>query len=84
MTYSYSIVIPVYNNWQLTHQLLMDLYKVIPPDVEIVGADDCSTQWETRSGLEWWGRPCAQSGLPDAASGCGTTGRGYCEVDEGA
>lgn len=52
---TYSIVIPVYNNWQLTHQLLLDLYKVIPPDVEIVVADDCSTQWETRSGLEWWG-----------------------------
>jgi len=50
----YSVVIPVYNNWQLTHQLLLDLFRVLPQDVEIVVADDCSTQWEVSAGLDWW------------------------------
>ena len=54
MPYSYSIVIPIYNNWSLTHQLLLDIFKMFPQDVEVVVADDCSTQWEVESGLEWW------------------------------
>jgi GT2 family glycosyltransferase len=54
MPYSYSIVIPAYNNWSLTHQILLDIFKMLPQDVEVVVADDCSTQWEVKSGLEWW------------------------------
>jgi len=54
MPYSYSIVIPAYNNWSLTHQILLDIFKMFPQDVEVVVADDCSTQWEVKSGLEWW------------------------------
>lgn len=50
----YTVVVPIYNNWTLTHQLLFDLYKVLPTDVEIIIADDCSPDKDVEDGLIWW------------------------------
>lgn len=49
-----SIVIPSYNNWELTHSLLLDVYKNLPHDCEVVVTDDCSKDANVFSGLEWW------------------------------
>jgi GT2 family glycosyltransferase len=49
-----SVVIPCYNGWDLTHQLLLDVYKKLRHDVEVVVVDDCSTQEEVSKGLMWW------------------------------
>lgn len=50
-----SIVIPVYNNWALTHQLLWSLYKKEIGNIDyILVVDDCSTDVEVPQGLKWW------------------------------
>lgn len=51
---SISIVIPIYNNWRHTHPLLFDIYNNFPQDTEIIVADDCSTDVEVMTGLNWW------------------------------
>jgi GT2 family glycosyltransferase len=50
----YSVVIPTFNHWELTHSLLLDIYKLFPPKIEIIVVDDCSTDEEVSSGLSWW------------------------------
>lgn len=49
-----SIVIPFYNEWQLTHQRLMDLYKYAPDYCEIILVDDASPELESGNGISWW------------------------------
>jgi GT2 family glycosyltransferase len=49
-----SIVIPAFNNWKHTHSLLFDIYNNFPQDTEIIVADDCSTDEEVMTGLNWW------------------------------
>lgn len=49
-----SVVIPSYNNWQLTHSLLLNIYKHLPQDVEIIVVDDCSPEKGITEGLLWW------------------------------
>lgn len=49
-----TIVIPIYNNWDITHSLLLDIYKCCPPDTKIIVVDDCSTDKHVSSGLLWW------------------------------
>jgi glycosyltransferase involved in cell wall biosynthesis len=49
-----SIVLPFYNGYQMTHSLLLDIYKCFPPEVEIIAVDDCSTSPEVQDGMEWW------------------------------
>lgn len=51
---SISVVIPCYNNWHLTHSLLLDVYKRLPPDTEVIVVDDCSTSDDVEVGLKWW------------------------------
>ena len=51
---SISIVIPIYNGWKHTHPLLFDIYNNFPQDTEIIVADDCSTDEEVMTGLNWW------------------------------
>ena len=51
-----SVVIPVHNNWNLTHSLLLDIYRHLPQDTEVIVVDDCSTDEAVGSGLSWWGR----------------------------
>lgn len=49
-----SVVIPSYNHWELTHSLLLDVYKNFPSDTEIIVVDDCSKDKEVSTGLGWW------------------------------
>lgn len=51
-----SIIIPMYNRWDLTHQRLMEIYKNIPlDDLEIVLVDDCSPEEaEIKGGVRFW------------------------------
>jgi GT2 family glycosyltransferase len=51
---TFSIVIPSYNHWDLTHSLLFDIYNNFPQDVEILVVDDCSPDAEVLKGLAWW------------------------------
>lgn len=51
---STSIVIPVYNNWQGCHQLLLDLYKQCSLIEEVIVVDDASTESSVQKGLGWW------------------------------
>lgn len=50
----YSIVIPCYNGWIFTHQLLLDIYRRFDHHVEVIVVDDCSTDDEVSNGLTWW------------------------------
>lgn len=49
-----SIVIPTYKNYHLTHSLLLNIYKLLPKDCEIILVDDCSKMEEVSAGLIWW------------------------------
>jgi len=55
MNNTYSIIIPFFDHWDLTHKRLFELYKFIPQEVEIVLVDDCSTEEvEIKGGVGWW------------------------------
>jgi GT2 family glycosyltransferase len=50
-----SVVIPAFNHWHLTHQLLTDLFTYCSQDItEVVVVDDCSTERDVPEGLTWW------------------------------
>ena len=49
-----SIIMPFYNRWDLTHQRMMDLYKWINEEVEIVLVNDASTDMEIKGGVAFW------------------------------
>ena len=49
-----SVVIPTYGHWELTHNLLFDIYNFFPRDVEVIVMDDCSHDLNTYNGLIWW------------------------------
>jgi GT2 family glycosyltransferase len=51
---SVSIIIPVYNQYILLHQLLYDIYQKCSTVDEIVIVNDFSTDEEVRTGLDWW------------------------------
>ena len=51
---SVSIVIPCFNKWYLTHQLLFDLYKNCSLIEEVIVVDNGSTEKEVKDGLAWW------------------------------
>lgn len=51
---SFSFVIPCYNNWALTHQLLFDICQKCSQVDEVIVVDDGSTEIEVRKGLQWW------------------------------
>jgi len=46
-----SVIIPFYNNWELTHSRLMELYTHVDP-LEIILVNDCST--DNVGGRKWW------------------------------
>lgn len=49
------IVIPTYNNWQLTHKLLWDLYKHERENIStVLVIDNGSQDEEVQQGLKWW------------------------------
>lgn len=49
-----SIVIPCYNHWHLTHQLLYDVYIQCRGVNEVVVINNGSTDEEVGQGLGWW------------------------------
>lgn len=50
-----SIVIPIYNHWELVHQLLFDLYTYNRDSIyEIILVDDDSTEDSVYGGARWW------------------------------
>ena len=51
---SVSVVIPCFNKWHLTHQLLFDLYKNCSLIEEVIVVDNGSTEKEVQDGLAWW------------------------------
>jgi GT2 family glycosyltransferase len=51
---SVSIVIPCYGHWELTHQLLFDIYKNCSPVSEVIVVDDKSPDKAVQDGLSWW------------------------------
>ena len=49
-----SIIVPFYNAWHHTHQVLMDLYKTNQGRYEIILVNDASTEPDVHKGLKWW------------------------------
>ena len=49
-----SFIIPVYGNWHLTNQILVDIRDHSSSVDEIVIVDDYGLDLETEYGLEWW------------------------------
>jgi GT2 family glycosyltransferase len=49
----FSIVIPIFNGWNMLHTLLYDIYNTTS-GVDIIVADDCSTEKEVAGGIKWW------------------------------
>lgn len=58
----FSIVVPFYNRWDLTHRCLSDIYKFLGgEDIEIVLINDASTEQDCAAGAAWWQK---QANLP--------------------
>jgi GT2 family glycosyltransferase len=49
-----SIVIPTYNHFELTHQLLWDIYKNCSLVEEVIVVDNGSQDKAVQDGLKWW------------------------------
>jgi GT2 family glycosyltransferase len=49
-----SIVIPIYNKWALTHQILFDIFKHCSGDYEVIIVNDHSPETDVRAGMDWW------------------------------
>lgn len=50
----FSVIIPFFNNWQLTHARLMECHKFLPDDVEIILVNDASTETDCDGGTAFW------------------------------
>lgn len=58
------ILIPHYNNWNLTHARLNELYRHCRNSItEVIVIDDCSVDDMTEGGLSWWGREFKSKGF---------------------
>jgi len=49
-----SVIIPFFNNWQLTHARLMEIHKFLPDDVEVILINDTSTDTDCDGGVGFW------------------------------
>ena len=55
MTSNVHIVIPVYNNWAMCHELLWKLQKIEGKNISSIHLiNDCSTDDEVVGGMKWW------------------------------
>lgn len=63
-----SIIIPVFNKWELTRNCLAALREHTPGDIEVIVVDNASAD-ETASGLEPFGRGFRRN-LTPPADGC--------------
>lgn len=48
------IIIPIYNNWDLVHQRLRELYTHVPQDTEIILVNDASPDEDSIEIVKWW------------------------------
>lgn len=57
-----SIIIPLYNRWDLCHNRLYEIYQKVPlNDLEVVIVDDCSPEEsEIKGGMAWWQKTFGQ------------------------
>lgn len=44
----------MFNNWHLTHQRMMELYKFVSTPLEIILVDDCSTDKNIAGSMGFW------------------------------
>lgn len=51
---SFSIVIPTYNHWELTHSQLFQIYQQCKNLLEVIVVNDASTDKDYYDGLSWW------------------------------
>lgn len=51
---SFSIVIPTYNHWELTHSQLFQIYQQCKNVTEVIVVNDASTDIPYYDGLSWW------------------------------
>jgi len=50
-----SVIIPMHNRWDMTHQVLWDLYKTCGASIdEVLVVDDASTMSVVHDGINWW------------------------------
>jgi len=49
-----SIIIPYFNNWDLTYERLGEIHKHLVGDFEVILVNDASTDIDCRSGAGWW------------------------------
>ncbi len=56
MTNGLSVVIPVYNNWVITNECLLNLSRHARGIDEVVVVNDGSTDEHLHAGLDWWVR----------------------------
>jgi len=51
----FSIIIPFYNRWDLTHRCLSEIYhNLAGEDIEVVLINDASTETDCVGGAAWW------------------------------
>jgi GT2 family glycosyltransferase len=56
MNKTLSVVIPVFNHWNFTHQLIANLKSSFYPMEEIIIVNDASTSVDTATGVAFWKR----------------------------
>ena len=50
-----NLVIPIYNNWEMTHTQLWNLYRKEKENIDyLLVVDDCSPDEDVQQGLKWW------------------------------
>ena len=49
-----SIIIPVYNGWEMVHRRLAEIHQYCPDYVNVVIVDDCSLDTDSRGVVGWW------------------------------
>lgn len=51
----FSIIVPFYNRYDLTHRCLSDIYKFLyGEDIEVILINDASIETDCASGVAWW------------------------------
>lgn len=59
----YSVIMPYYNHWDLTHARLQELRMNLPDENEICLVNDCSPDDDTKLGAAWWQKSAARHSI---------------------
>lgn len=51
---TFSIIIPFYNHWDLTHKRMMEIFTHVKGDFEVVLVNDASPDLDCHTGVGWW------------------------------